>query len=102
MGYTRLLVATEKTPERTLGVDLSVSAFLASADFRSLICFQTCGVWREASFTYRRASFSGRSFLTSVSWSWPRIGASRAAACSGPSPIFSMSGANIVGSAVMS
>ncbi len=50
MGYTRLLVPTEKTPASTLCVFFSVSDFLASADFRSLICFQTCGVWREASF----------------------------------------------------
>ncbi|CAM5627212.1 hypothetical protein SGRIM128S_07581 [Streptomyces griseomycini] len=51
LGYTRLLVGTEKTPARTLAADSSLSAFFASADFRSLICFQTCGVWRPASLT---------------------------------------------------
>lgn len=46
--------------------------------------------------------FAVRSFLATVSTSWPMIGPRSAAACSGASPTLVASRVNIVGSAVMS
>ncbi len=104
MGYTRLLLVSLNTPARTLApgplLRLSAAALSAKTRLRSLIWFQTCGVWRWARTTYREFLLLSRSVSSLASL--PRMGARRAAACCGASGALLSCGVNIFGSAVMS